>query len=541
MASTFKNLSPDDKISTKTLLHEAIPITGTIVSGTYADNNIKNFSHGMFQSVYDYPYLSSSANHIFDISTGFANSSALSASSGAAAAQRAKKINIYNQMAQVLVGYDKTGSIQLFDEDGDIAAGGTKLTECMFLSFSRLLVKDEIKKGTFNLELGVNSDYSDPFSKRIKIIDESASDSFKINSPVGEYGILVADTTVQGDGVDNLTNDTGTLAAGIKCGLIFYQAGVVALSNKIFDGASAQAAATLACEDGDDTTAGNIPNEKDHVIIISTDGTKKVYVIVDDGAAGTQPATGAAMTAASDTGASTLGSTIAALGDCVAVNLDLTGGAVKQADVINELRTAILSGGGHGVAKLTVTGPAATTTGAKSITMTQADGTAANRHLGNTVVTKSFSGDSATKFTFSNFSGGGSGGILATSVGAPKMSNASHGNSLQSLVTGSSISGSADALRHRIYNLSFNNTVELNSTIYFCRINHNEYNYSANPTYLSSSQIRVKENSSDNPVAYITTVGLYSADNQLLAVAKLSEPLRKDPTIEYTLRARLDY
>ena len=100
MASTFKNLSPDDKISTKTLLHEAIPITGTIVSGTYADNNIKNYSHGMFQSVYDYPYLSSSANHIFDITVGMSNSSALSASSPPAAAQQTKKFNLYNQMAQ---------------------------------------------------------------------------------------------------------------------------------------------------------------------------------------------------------------------------------------------------------------------------------------------------------------------------------------------------------------------------------------------------------------------------------------------------------
>ena len=63
----FKALSAEDRVSTKTLLHEAIPITGTIVSGTYSDGNIQNFTHGMFQSVYDYPYLSSSANHIFDI------------------------------------------------------------------------------------------------------------------------------------------------------------------------------------------------------------------------------------------------------------------------------------------------------------------------------------------------------------------------------------------------------------------------------------------------------------------------------------------
>ena len=46
MATTFKTLTNNDVTSTRTLLHEAIPITGTIVSGTYADDgNIKNYSH----------------------------------------------------------------------------------------------------------------------------------------------------------------------------------------------------------------------------------------------------------------------------------------------------------------------------------------------------------------------------------------------------------------------------------------------------------------------------------------------------------------
>ena len=89
--------------------------------------------------------------------------------------------------------------------------------------------------------------------------------------------------------------------------------------------------------------------------------------------------------------------------------------------------------------------------------------------------------------------------------------------------------------------ICFNNTTELNSTIYFCRVNHNDFNYSSNPTYLNDSQIRVKRTLLDAPVSYITTVGLYSADNELLAVAKVSEPLRKDPTNDMTLRVRLDY
>ena len=144
MANFYKKLdSAKDAVNTRTLLHEAIPLTGTIVSGTYSDNNIKDYSHGMFQSVYDYPYLSSSANHIFDITVGVSANSGIYSSM---TSQKDKKRNIYNQMAQVLMGYDHTGSILRFDEDGDITGGGTKLDDVFFLNFSRLLVKDEIKK-----------------------------------------------------------------------------------------------------------------------------------------------------------------------------------------------------------------------------------------------------------------------------------------------------------------------------------------------------------------------------------------------------------
>ena len=123
---TYKALKTNDTVSTRTLLHEAIPLTGTIVSGTYADANIKDYGHLMFQSVYDYPYLSSSANHIFDITTGIAANSNLYSK---VVSQQTKKKNIYNQMSQVLMGYDATGSIQQLDEDGDLIAGGNKLKE----------------------------------------------------------------------------------------------------------------------------------------------------------------------------------------------------------------------------------------------------------------------------------------------------------------------------------------------------------------------------------------------------------------------------
>jgi hypothetical protein len=108
-------------------------------------------------------------------------------------------------------------------------------------------------------------------------------------------------------------------------------------------------------------------------------------------------------------------------------------------------------------------------------------------------------------------------------------------------LTGTNISGACDAIRQRIKTLSFNNTTEINSKIYFCRVPHNKFNYSSNPTYTSGSKIRVKNTAADQPVAYITTVGLYNTAGELLAVAKLSEPIRKDPTNDVTLRVRLDY
>jgi hypothetical protein len=45
----------------------------------------------------------------------------------------------------------------------------------------------------------------------------------------------------------------------------------------------------------------------------------------------------------------------------------------------------------------------------------------------------------------------------------------------------------------------------------------------------------------NNPQTYITTVGLYNDNNDLLGVAKLSKPLLKDFTKEALVRIKLDY
>ena len=104
-----------------------------------------------------------------------------------------------------------------------------------------------------------------------------------------------------------------------------------------------------------------------------------------------------------------------------------------------------------------------------------------------------------------------------------------------------SITEIADSFRRLVGNIQFSNNTQLYSTVYNCRIDANEFNFSSNPTYVSSSKIVVKNNPTDKNYSYVTTIGLYSDNDELLAVAKLSEPLRNTDAVNYTLSVRLDY
>ena len=362
-----------DVTTTRTLLHEAIPLTGTIYfyqTGAYVESNIKNYTHGMFQSVYDYPYLSSSANHIFDLTACYAGTSVLSSSTSV---QNAKKINMYTEFAQTLLGYtgslvDPAKEVRYFENDLSLDGVG-KMREVFVVNFSRLLAKDQIKKGSFSMTVGTGS-WKNPYKDsrlNITITDASSSadGSGITNTLGGDMGILFATSS---NALRISSSAHGPHPSTLAVGALFYQAGIAVLTASIFSGSY---------------------------------------------------------------------------------------------------------------------------------------------------------GRQSGSFYYAPY--------------GQKYRN------VQQTLTSSAISASCDAMRHRIGNISFNNTTEINSKIYFCRVPHNMFNYSANPTYLTGSKIRVKNNASDSPVAYITTVGLYNSSNELLAVAKLSEPIRKDPTNDITIRVRLDY
>ena len=80
------------------------------------------------------------------------------------------------------------------------------------------------------------------------------------------------------------------------------------------------------------------------------------------------------------------------------------------------------------------------------------------------------------------------------------------------------------------------------SSMYFCRALNNEYNHSQNPSYFTGSNAQLANNDFiTEPVTYITTVGLYNNKNELLAVAKMSQPFKKDPNTEALIKVRLDF
>lgn len=82
----------------------------------------------------------------------------------------------------------------------------------------------------------------------------------------------------------------------------------------------------------------------------------------------------------------------------------------------------------------------------------------------------------------------------------------------------------------------------VSSTYYFVRIKNNMYNQSQNPTWYTGSlgQIRFEEWITD-PVTYITTVGLFDENSNLLAVSKISQPIKKTKNTEALIRVKLSY
>jgi hypothetical protein len=90
-------------------------------------------------------------------------------------------------------------------------------------------------------------------------------------------------------------------------------------------------------------------------------------------------------------------------------------------------------------------------------------------------------------------------------------------------------------------NFQLNSEETITSDYIFVRIKNSDFNYTTNPSMISGSGEFYFPSLVENPQTYITTVGMYNDNNELLAVAKLSKPLVKDFTKEALVRVKLDF
>ena len=108
------------------------------------------------------------------------------------------------------------------------------------------------------------------------------------------------------------------------------------------------------------------------------------------------------------------------------------------------------------------------------------------------------------------------------------------------------------------YTIGFNSSHTIYETQIKCTIKENEYNYSLNPSLLKTTNsnplgyfqtesvdIKVNEEYKDfvtgsDFVPYVSTLGLYNSDKELMAIAKLTQPLPTSFTTDTTIVVNID-
>lgn len=130
-------------------------------------------------------------------------------------------------------------------------------------------------------------------------------------------------------------------------------------------------------------------------------------------------------------------------------------------------------------------------------------------------------------------------GQIIVSDPRPKYNQLLFSDKLYSYLTNSYLSATCTGL-----DLEFSSTVSLYEHEYICKLNSDEFNFTSNPTirrnddYNSSIPKAIVSNPYFNP--YITTVGLYNDNGQLLALGKLASPIQKRNNVDTNIIVRFD-
>ena len=83
---------------------------------------------------------------------------------------------------------------------------------------------------------------------------------------------------------------------------------------------------------------------------------------------------------------------------------------------------------------------------------------------------------------------------------------------------------------------------DLNQTTYYCRLNHHEFNFTSNPSFIQSgSELGdILDSMVGDPTTYVSGIGLYNSFGELIATAKLNVPQKKNYNTELTIGVKID-
>lgn len=497
-----------------TSVYQYIDILNTDISSTENRKNYEVFVTGgtnqatvkstLYQTIFDQDFTLSTSNPLFDITLGLLKEDVIvddvttpqinninyqydSAGKIVGFTNELmirEKVNIYRQFAQSLLGDPNSYfTAPHFEQVGD---GVNKIKNAIFITFRRLFTRDNINKGTFNLTLSNKSAYllndayldSEPESKGSLITN--------IDVNYSTDGDLVSSEIIITDESYSSTNLSVSPVAGE----------VTTLTSNI---------------DGVETKVGLIYYDKG-IIVLDAD------VVFDT----TQNIRGKISSTNNTSFSGLSGPWYALDGEDIYSNLYTIESDAENADT---------SSPGAGLL--------VTISGEEFYQPSNGEASAV------TVVAEpsdfpkwSFEPDAANDF-YTNES------VKADSTEAAEGVRLFEGT-ITEMMSQATIE---DILEH-ICSTRFNETNEtaivfqnetvINSKIYICRVAPSQLNYSTNPTFIDEEGNIIALNSG-KPFTFITSIGLFDSAGNLVAVAKTSRPIEKNPGTDLTINVRLDF
>ena len=552
LVGSFISIDSSNINTSKTSVQQLVDIVQADSASRSGDNTRKSYqvfvsggvdlhpiTSSLYQTVFDQDHTFGTSNALFDITIGsyadmttpespVVNGQTLSVDAGGKLTGMGtdkpmlrEKVSLYRQFAQTLLG-DASASFVAPHGLEAVASpvldsnDAKRIDAALFICFRRLFTRDNMFKGSFGIRLSKNAsklqlevinaaaeDGTEVFGAQI----DNLNDNFNATATDGNSLVIYDDSKgVTNIEISPVAGEVSTLsnAAGNAVGLIYYDKGIIVLDvERAFNGTQI-IRGLIDSTSNAEVTAKNGP----WVVKDTTSNPDKYFYPVYTDAAEAEAAR------PSGSGAANL-EIAAADTDLTATTVFIPGGLTAVANDASAADSNSSPAAGTTLPPWQLTNPLAL----PLLTQDIIDDTDADFYADASVLSGLDTGK--TLFQGKLYPDFWVSGTIDQIVDHFCESRFGDGNSSA---------------------LTFRNETIINSSLIFCRAAPNQLNYSSNPTYTDADgNIIAINGSTNNPFAYVTTVGLLDGNGDLLAVAKTSRPIEKNPETDLSIRIRLDY